>query len=91
MDSQLTNRRRHDGTRRERIERTLVAMRARGLIGKRGVMVALARHFGVTRQHIWQVGANAGILGKGAHAAGSGCAPEEEMQDDSHFDRGEAI
>jgi hypothetical protein len=91
VNGEVIKRRRHDSTRRERIERTLLAMRARGLIGKPGVMVALARHFGVTRQHIWQIGVDAGILGKGARPSGSGAAAEEHPPDDSDLERDQAI
>ena len=91
MNGEVIKRRRHDSTRRERIERTLLAMRARGLIGKPGVMVALARHFGVTRQHIWQIGVDAGIMGKGARPPGPGAAAEEQPQDDSDLERDQAI
>ena len=90
MDRELIKRHRHDSTRRERIERTLLAMRARGLVGKPGVMAALAKHFGVTRQHIWQIGVDAGILGKGARPAESGAASEEH-QDDPDLERDQAI
>ena len=90
MNNEVIKRRRHDSTRRVRIERTLLALRARGLIGKPGVMVALARHFGVTRQHIWQIGVDAGILGKGVRPAEPGAAPDEQ-QDGPDLQRGQAI
>lgn len=89
MNGELIKRRRHDSTRRERIERTLKAMRVRGLIGKPGVMVALARHFGVTRQHIWQIGVDAGILGKGVRAVDAG-GPAEEPHDQPGLERDQA-
>ena len=90
MGRDVIKRRRHDSTRRERIERTLLAMRARGLIGKPGVMVALARHFGVTRQHIWQIGVDAGILGKGVRPAEPGGASDEQ-QDGPDLQQDQAI
>jgi hypothetical protein len=81
MDGQLIKRRRHySSTRRERIERTLKAMRVRGLIGKPGVMAVVAAHFGVTRQHIWQIGADAGILGKGARQAESAVSEDQPVE-----------